>query len=1267
MYVAGKFLFAFILTAFPSLSASAAHPVPSQAGQEAQPAITLERLPAHTPAQVLDGRAIRVGHYSPEQKLRLAVALRPPHMAEEEQFLAELQDIGSPNFRKFLTPEEWNARFGPSAEDEQKVVDWATSQGLTVTNRFSNRLVVDLEAPAGVIEKAFGLTLNNYRLDDEVDFANDRDPLIPASLSGIVSAVQGLNSMQRLHSSLPGGSAKKGPDYAPGPVHAFHHASQGDGDPARMKAHAAPEAHSTNGFLDPSDLFSSQAYDWDALMALGHCCNPHNNKTGSPPESSIAVAAFAGFADSDVQAFFKEFGLSWNYTVYTIDGTTGQPGVECTPGVSGCAVDGPNDEATLDTEWAIAMANNPSSAKLTAHVYVYEGANMLYVTFTDMYNYMLTDGHAKVFSTSWAGTETLTGNDYTLGETVWHPIFNAMAGQGWTLVASSGDGGATNGCGKTDALSYPESEPSFVSAGGTELSLNLGPYFNSEVAWTGGPTAADCAANYGGGGGGVSKIFGQPSWQKGLGYNARLVPDFSLNAGGMGQNVYFKGGLGGFGGTSIVAPELAGFFAQENAYLSSLGSICGISGTSPCSPIGNPNPFLYFEGMLKDAAHYPFYDIVAGCNSNYYTATYNLTAYCAHTGYDEATGWGSANMLQLAWALNWEIVPARGVPYVTFSGPPINKWYNTDQDVLWTIHDYVPKGGTPGTSIAGETAGWDSLPADPASEPTPGAGNSFYSGPLLPNSYNGCLGFERTGCLGGVSQGCHTAYVRGWNNQGWSTANLANYPETYGPLCYDTVAPTISVNTNPPAPASGWFNTAVTVTLTAADPGDRNASGIDKIYGVVGTTNCSPGNLRACQLYATPFRLGEGTQTVTTFSVDRAGNFSNVLVAPIKVDATPPATKMALGGTGSGGAYQSAVNVGLRGTDNLSGIKTTYYSLDGAATVPYSGVFTVSTVGSHTLKYWSVDVAGNTESANTGTFAISSPTASALTASPNPAVNGQAVTLTVTVAPTAGITSTPTGNVTFLLNGKTQLGTGVLTGGTTKLSTTALGVGNLALTVSYAGAANFQASTSPVFTEVVHGSTTTTLTASPNPAFLGQSVTLTATVKPSISGAPTGTVQFLDGATPLGTTAVNGGGVASLATSALAVGTHSITAVYSGDTTYAPSTSAALSQAISPAPTTTTLHSSPNPSAYGQSVLITATVDSSGGGPLGTVTFKFNGAVIGTGALNGGIANLSISSLPVGTDSITATYGGSAKFSPSTSSTLSQVVNSARRTATLEP
>ena len=195
--------------------------------------------------------------------------------------------------------------------------------------------------------------------------------------------------------------------------------------------------------------------------------------------------------------------------------------------------------------------------------------------------------------------------------------------------------------------------------------------------------------------------------------------------------------------------------------------------------------------------------------------------------------------------------------------------------------------------------------------------------------------------------------------------------------------------------------------------------------------------------------------------------------------------------------------------------------------------------------------------------------------------------------------------------------------------------------------------------------TTTTLGSSQNPSTYGQNVTFTATVSPS---AATGTVELFDGPTALGAAPLTGGS-ASLSTSALSVANHSITASYSGDTTYSTSTSLVLVQTVnsnSVISTTTSLTSSPNPSAYGQAVMFTATVSSGSGTPSGAVTFFDGSTTLGTSALNAsGVAALSTSSLSGGTHSITAQYGGDSNYSASASPAVSQTVNKADTTTTL--
>ena len=187
-------------------------------------------------------------------------------------------------------------------------------------------------------------------------------------------------------------------------------------------------------------------------------------------------------------------------------------------------------------------------------------------------------------------------------------------------------------------------------------------------------------------------------------------------------------------------------------------------------------------------------------------------------------------------------------------------------------------------------------------------------------------------------------------------------------------------------------------------------------------------------------------------------------------------------------------------------------------------------------------------------------------------------------------------------------------------------------------------------------STKTTVTSSLNPSIFGQSVTFAATVKPqSGTGTPTGTVTFKNGTKTLGTKTLSGG-VAKYSTTKLAVGTKSITAVYSGDTSFTTSTSAALSQVVNQASTTTTLVSSANPSTVGESVTFTATVAPQfSGTPSGTVTFKSGTKTLGSVTLSAGVAEYTISTLSAATHTITATYNGSTDFATS-SATLKQKV-----------
>jgi Bacterial Ig-like domain (group 3) len=195
-------------------------------------------------------------------------------------------------------------------------------------------------------------------------------------------------------------------------------------------------------------------------------------------------------------------------------------------------------------------------------------------------------------------------------------------------------------------------------------------------------------------------------------------------------------------------------------------------------------------------------------------------------------------------------------------------------------------------------------------------------------------------------------------------------------------------------------------------------------------------------------------------------------------------------------------------------------------------------------------------------------------------------------------------------------------------------------------------------------STTTTLSSSTNPSTYNQQVTFTAVVT-ATSGSPTGLVTFKDGASILGTGTLSGG-VASVLVSTLAVGTHSISANYGGDTNFSGSSSTLVSQIVNKATTSTALTSSPNPSLVNQQVTFTATVKGvNGGTPTGSVTFKQGTTALATGSLVSGVASFSTTYSTAGSRSLTATYSGDGNYLSSTSPAHAQTISKIPTTTTL--
>ena len=276
---------------------------------------------------------------------------------------------------------------------------------------------------------------------------------------------------------------------------------------------------------------------------------------------------------------------------------------------------------------------------------------------------------------------------------------------------------------------------------------------------------------------------------------------------------------------------------------------------------------------------------------------------------------------------------------------------------------------------------------------------------------------------------------------------------------------------------------------------------------------------------------------------------------------------------------------------------------------------------------------------------------------PNSTQAGSNVTFTATVSGSSG---TPTGTVVFFDGNNILTNVTLNSSGVAILSTALSGsVSNHPIVAVYDGDDIYGASSSSVFLQIIaFQPSTTTINPSQNPAAAGSMVTFTATVSGS-NGPPTGTVVFKDGTNNLGSVLLNAG-VAVFSTSALSVSgsPHSMTAEYSGDSTYVHSTSGVLLQTINYVPSATIISSSPNPAWAASNVTFTATVSGSGGMPTGTVVFFYDVTNnLGSNTLNSlGMASVTNSALPVAGSphSVTAVYGGDSIYSSSTSGVLLQ-------------
>jgi subtilase family serine protease len=601
--------------------------------------VVLSQAVPHVPAG-----STRYGAPPAGQVLDLDVVLAGQNPAGLAQAVAAVSTPGSPEYRQYLTAADYAAQYGPTPAEVAQVSAVLRSEGLTVGTPGPGSTLLPVSGTASVVAAALGTPLESVQAPGESARAivNTASPQVPASLSGVVTGVVGLDGLFREHDMLlpghggtaagttesPESGAAPTPEASPTPT-----TTPATTPPApSAQAHAStPQACAgAQGAAFGGTYTSTQLADAFGLNQLFE-----QGRTGIG--QSIAIVEFEQYAASDVAAFQACYGLSNSVRNVAVDGGAGGPAAG-------------GGEAALDTE--LAAFNAPS-----ASLVVYEAPNGSDAQAFDLFNRIASDDGAQVVTTSWGVCEASMSAADRQTE---NGIFQRMALQGQTVIAASGDDGSedclpTNGSDQL-AVDDPGSQPNVVSAGGTALPNGA---VAAQTVWNDcqGSTVL-CAHNttLGAAGGGYSLQWpanpGQPA-AFGADTNpcllgtCRAVPDFSYpsdpSAGGVAA--YWNGHWTGFGGTSVAAPANAGLFVDTN---------------QGCfRALGRVGPALYAAQQGNTGT---FTDITQGNND--FTAT-NGGRFAATNGFDPASGLGTPVDQNLALALQG----ADGCPSVAAVSP----------------------------------------------------------------------------------------------------------------------------------------------------------------------------------------------------------------------------------------------------------------------------------------------------------------------------------------------------------------------------------------------------------------------------------------------------------------------------------------------------------------------------------------------------------------------------------------------------------------------
>lgn len=414
----------------------------------------------------------------PISYVTLAIAPSPSQQAALDQLLVQQQDRQSPNYHKWLTPEQYAERFGLSQDDVNKIMAWLKSQGLTVLSVARGRNSVIFSGTAEQIEKTFRTEIHNYDIHGEKHIANSTAVMLPAALSGVVTGIRGLT------------------DFRPKPTYWRPVRGAGSQQGPHPRYTATIDGQ-TEYFLAPGDI--ATVYD----------INPLYNTTPNPIDGTGQQLAIIGQTDvylADINDFrsgfgFNQIGCTTNASgiITTCDSANFQyvvPTGSSDPGATYLC--GDVTEADLDIEWSGATARNAQIVFVNSPVIWNSGCTSgtgggVNAALT----YAIDNLVAPVISMSYGGCE---GESESL-----ETELQQGNSEGITIMNSAGDTGSA-ACDYSPpdnaqnppfaaavgglTVSYPASSPEVTGVGGTEISIANdfpgSPYWSNVNGSTGG-------------------------------------------------------------------------------------------------------------------------------------------------------------------------------------------------------------------------------------------------------------------------------------------------------------------------------------------------------------------------------------------------------------------------------------------------------------------------------------------------------------------------------------------------------------------------------------------------------------------------------------------------------------------------------------------------------------------------------------------------------------------------------------------------------------